>query len=134
MNKRHQGGSNKRESCADLYPRTKKLAYEISFTLNELESNYGSTDEGHHRVTGDLVRLYDNLQRVDIAVKQEIKIGSYGSAVLLTCGNNITHTHIRYKSFKINGVVWHRSITKDNNFLITGIPAKSRRDRELIRR
>ena len=71
--KRFQGGSNKRESCADLYPRTKKLAYEISFTLNELESNYGSTDEGHHRVTGDLVRLYDNLQRLDIAVKQEIK-------------------------------------------------------------
>ena len=72
----------------------------------------------------DLVRLYDNLQRLDIAVKQEIKIGSYGSAVLLTCGNNITHTHIRYKSFKNNGVVWHRSITKDNNFLITRNPCE----------
>ena len=66
-------GNNNNESCADLYPRTKKLAYEISFTLNELESNYGSTDDGHRRVTTDLVHLYDNLQRLDTAIKQELK-------------------------------------------------------------
>jgi hypothetical protein len=65
--------NNRKESCADLYPRTKKLAYEISFTLNELESNYGSMDDGHRRVTGDLVRLYDHLQRLDTAIKQELK-------------------------------------------------------------
>ena len=61
------------KSCSDLYPRTKKLAYEISFALDELEARRVPTDEAQHALMADLARLYDNLHSFDSAVKREVK-------------------------------------------------------------
>ena len=60
-------------SCSDLYPQTKKISYEISFALDELEAKRSPSDEAQRALTADLARLYDNLHSLDKAAKREIK-------------------------------------------------------------
>ena len=70
------GGENNTKvalSCSDLYPRTKKISYEISFALDELEAKRVPGDDAQRALTADLARLYDNLHSLDNAVKREIK-------------------------------------------------------------
>ena len=76
----HVGGGDIK-SCSDLYPRTKKLAYEISFALDELEARRVPTDEAQHALMADLARLYDNLHCFDSGVKRASFVDTQWSAL-----------------------------------------------------